>query len=134
HEKSLIGLSGVELEKANALWRAGKEATAAQKEEITALVTAIYSAKQAHEEQLHAVEELRDMAKDFASTLVDGLIDGKDATEVLQSAVKQLAKQLAQSGLNMLFGGGGTKGFGIIGSLLGIPAFASGTSSAPGGL
>lgn len=132
HEKSLIGLSGVELEKANALWRAGKDATAAQKEEIAALVTAIYSAKEAHEAELHAMEDLRDMAKDFASTLVDGLIDGKDATEVLQGAVKQLAKQLAQSGINMLFGsGGGTGGFGLFGKLLG---FAGGTNYAPGGV
>ncbi|WP_410000509.1 hypothetical protein [Mesorhizobium sp. SP-1A] len=130
HERDLIGLSGVELEKANALWRAGKDATAEQKAEITALVTAIYSAKEAHEAELHAVEELRDMAKDFASTLVDGLIDGKDATEVLQSAVKQLAKQLAQSGINMLFGGGAGGGFGLFGKLLG---FADGGYTGPGG-
>lgn len=131
HERDLIGLSGVELEKANALWRAGKDATAEQKAEITALVTAIYSAKEAHEAELHAVEELRDMAKDFASTLVDGLIDGKDATEVLQSAVKGLAKQLAQSGINMLFGGGsGAGGFGLFGKLLG---FADGGYTGPGG-
>jgi hypothetical protein len=132
HERDLIGLSGVELEKANALWRAGKDATQAQKDEITALVTSIYNAKEATEAQNKALEDIRDTAKDFATTLVDGLIDGKGATEVLHAALKQLASQLAHSGIEALFGGGGAGGiFAGIGNLLG---FAGGTNYAPGGV
>ncbi len=115
-EKSLIGASALEIEKSNALWRAGKDATAEQKAEIESLVTAIYTANEAHEAQTRALEETRDAARDFAGTLVDGLLEGKDASDVLSNALKQLGSRLLNSGLDQLFGLGGGGGA-LLGSL-----------------
>jgi len=113
-EKGLIGASELEIQKSNALWRAGKDATAAQKEEITSLVTAIYTAKQAEEAHKKAIEDTRDAARDFAGTLVDGLLEGKKATDVLADALKQLASRLLNSGLDQLFGIGTPVGGGAL--------------------
>jgi hypothetical protein len=133
-QKSLIGASELEIAKSNALWQAGTKATEDQKTQIAGLVEAIYTAKQAHEAQLATLKETQAAARDFAETLVDGFIQGESAAKVLESALKQLASRLLSSGLDMLFGGGSTKGFGLIGDLFGLPKFASGTRNAPGGL
>lgn len=109
-ERSLIGLSGVELEKQNALWAAGKDATAAQRSEIEALVTSIYSANEAWQAQQDALDEARDAARDFTGTLVNGLLEGKDASDVLSNALRQLGSRLLSSGLDGLFGMGGGGG------------------------
>lgn len=148
HERSLIGLTGVELEKANALWAAGKDATAAQRSEIEMLVTSIYSANEAWAAQQDAIDEARDAARDFAGTMVDGLLAGKDASDVLSNALSQLASKLINSGLDQLFGMGGGGGFlsslfggksfsptsGGFAQMLGIPGYATGTNFHPGGM
>jgi hypothetical protein len=117
-QRDLIGASELEIQKSNALWRAGTDATAAQKDEIAGLVTAIYTAKEAEEKHKKAIEDTRDAARDFAGTLVNGLIEGKNAADVLTQAVQQLASRLLNSGLDQLFGVGGGGGFNL-GSLFG---------------
>lgn len=151
HERSLIGLTGVELEKQNAIWAAGKDATAAQRQEISQLVDAIYSANEAWEAQQDALEEARDAAREFTGDLINGLLEGKDASEVLSNALKRIGSQLINSGLDGLFGGfgggggflssllgGGGKSFnptpGGFAQMLGIPGYASGTNFHPGGM
>lgn len=58
-----------------------------------------------------ALQESHDLAKDFVTTLVDGLSSGEGVLKSLTSAVAQLGQKMASKGLNMLFdgmmGGGG---------------------------
>jgi hypothetical protein len=116
-ELRLVGASDLEKAKSNALRRAGAAATAEQKAEIERIVTAIYTENDALDKQRERMEELRYAAQDFTSTLINGLLDGNSATEVLSSALKQLGSQLLNSGLSGLFGGGG--GGGLFSSLFG---------------
>lgn len=116
-ELRLVGASDLEKAKANALRHAGAAATAEQKAEIERLVTAIYSENDALEKTQARMEELRGAAQDFTSSLVNGLLEGKSASDVLSGALKQLASQLINSGLSGLFGGGGGGGF--LGALFG---------------
>lgn len=113
-ELRLVGASDVEKAKSNALRHAGAAATAEQKAEIDRLVTAIYTENDALEKQQARMEELRGAAQDFTSSLVNGLLEGKSASDVLSGALKQLASQLINSGLSNLFSGGG-----LLGSLFG---------------
>jgi hypothetical protein len=90
-----------------------------------------------------ALQESRDLAKDFTETLVDGLSSGEGVLKSLTSAFAQLGQQMASKGLNMLFdgmmGGGGQQqssaptlgnAIGAIGQALSRPT-ASQTFSAP---
>lgn len=52
-----------------------------------------------------ALQESRDLAKDFTETLVDGLSSGEGVLKSLTSAFAQLGNQMASKGLNMLFDG-----------------------------
>lgn len=142
-EASLVGKTAVEKEKMIAVRQAGAAATETEKQKIEALVEATYTANEAHEKQKEAIQELTDMGREFAGTLVSGLLNGASASDVLSDALGRLADRFLNSGLDALFGGGG---FGnIFGSLFGggsgfgmnyfppIPKFARGTTHAPGG-
>lgn len=145
-EASLVGKSAVEKEKMIAVRHAGAGATAKEKAEIEALVESTYRANEAHDKQKQALEELNDAGRDFAGTLVSGLLDGAKASEVLSNALKNLADRFLNSGLDALFGGGGGGIGGLLGSVFGgggksdpwaglrLPGFANGTNSAPGGM
>lgn len=142
-EASLVGKSAVEKEKMIALRHAGAAATEAEKQKINSLVESTYRANEAHEKQKQALQELNDAGRDFAGTLVDGLLSGAKASDVLSNALGQLADRFLNSGLDALFGGGGIGG--IFGSVFGggksdpwaglrfqdggLPKFASGTPS-----
>lgn len=144
-EASLVGKSAVEKEKMTALRQAGAGATAQERAQIEQLIESTYKANEAHDRQRQAIEELNDAGRDFAGTLVDGLLSGADASEVLSNALGRLADRFLNSGLDALFGGGGG-GFGsIFGSIFGggksdpwsglrIPAYAKGTNFARGGM
>ncbi|WP_273772762.1 phage tail tape measure protein [Brucella intermedia] len=142
-EASLVGKTAVDKERMIALRHAGAAATEAEKQKIESLVESTYRANEAHERQKEALQELNDAGRDFAGTLVDGLLDGAKATDVLSNALKGLADRFLNSGLDALFGGGGIGG--VFGSVFGggksdpwaglrfqnggLPKFSSGTPS-----
>lgn len=92
--------------------------------------------------------EGRDMAKDFVSGFTQDLLNGVSAMDALANAASRLGSKLLDmamdQAINGLFGnlmgafGGGGGGFQAnttLGNFLkGIPGFANGTNSAPGGL
>ncbi|WP_175584953.1 phage tail length tape measure family protein [Phyllobacterium pellucidum] len=151
-ERSIMGLTGVEREKAIALRRAEKGATEEQKMQIAALIESNYAEKQALAETARAMEELRDLGREALGGFISDLLDGKSAADALADSLKRIGDRLLNSGLDGLFGtgGGGGGGFGLLGSLFGggssgggssdpwsglrLPGFASGTNNAPGGL
>ena len=141
-EASLVGKTAVQKEQMIAVRHAGAAATAAEKAQIESLVESTYKANEAHEKQKQALEELNDAGRDFAGTLVSGLLDGAKATDLLSNALGQLADRFLNSGLDALFGGGGGIG-GIFGSVFGggktdpwagLRGFDSGGYTGPGGV
>ncbi|MFC3206882.1 tape measure protein [Aquamicrobium soli] len=130
----LVNDYGYALEKArvqqelmNAAQKAGKEITPELRKQIEAAaeqyaVATAEAAKFAEQQDKirQAAEEAQQAARDFAGTLVDGLLEGKSATEALADALKQLASRLISSGLDQLFGmgSGNLSPWGAIGSLL----------------
>lgn len=92
--------------------------------------------------------EAKDLTLDFAQGFTQDLMNGVSATEALANAVGRLGQQLLDIALNQainqlfgnllgggLFGGGGFQANTTLGNMIkGIPGFASGTNSAPGGL
>ncbi|KAB0570579.1 hypothetical protein [Brucella pituitosa] len=143
-EASLVGKSAVEKQKMIAVRHAGAAATETQKQKIEALVESTHKQNEAWDKAQEQLAELNDAGREFAGTLVSGLLSGAKATDVLADAIGRLADRFLNSGLDALFGGGG---FGnIFGGLFGggsgfgtnyfppIPKFAKGTNSAPGGL
>lgn len=117
-EQSLIGKSEVQQAQMTALRQAGSAATAEQKEQIKSLIEATYAQNEALEKAQDKMAELNDAGRDFAGTLVSGLLSGAKATDVLADAVGRLADRFLNSGLDALFGMGGGSG-GLIGSLFG---------------
>lgn len=86
-----------------------------------------------------AATELKSTFKDVFKGFITDIKDGNGLLESLGSALGKIGDKLldmALSGLFDVFAGGGKGGgiFGMIGSLFGLPAFANGTSNAPGGL
>lgn len=153
-ERSLIGLSAVEREKANALRRAGTAATEAEKSRIAELTEQIYLQEAAHEaaedaieRQKRAMEELGQIGMDALQGLVDAFADGKIEGRELGQIISNIIQQL----LNMPTSGGGIGG--LLSALLGggfgssaipsglagpwgasiIPKYAAGTKNHPGG-
>lgn len=126
-EYSMIGKTDVQREKMLALRQAGKAATEEERLAIMSKVDAIYAETEAYDDAKAAAEDARDAARDFAGTLVNGLVEGKSATEALGDALKNLGSRLINSGLDSLFGMGG-KGGGIFGGLFNL--FGGGTSAA----
>ncbi|MBC2884334.1 hypothetical protein H7Q97_02825 [Ochrobactrum sp. CM-21-5] len=116
-EASLVGKTAVQKEQMIAVRHAGAAATAVEKAQIESLVESTYRANEAHERQKEALQELNDAGRDFAGTLVDGLLEGAKASDVLSNALGQLADRFLNSGLDALFGGGGIGG--IFGSVFG---------------
>lgn len=119
YEYSLIGKTELEKEQLNALRQAGASATAEERAAIEAKVAAIYNETRAMDAAKQAADEAQAAARDFAGSLVDGLMNGQSAAEVLASSLKRLASQIVSSGLDALFGMGGGGG-GNIFSLLGF--------------
>ena len=142
-EYSLIGKSAAQQDKMNALRQAGAAATAEEQLAIANKIDAINRESEAYEKTKAAAEEARDAARDFAGTIVNGMLDGASATEVLGNALKNLGSRLINSGLDSLFSGGG-----LLSSLFGgggglgtnyfppapLPMYAAGTNSAQRGM
>lgn len=109
-EKSLVGKSALEQEKMTTLRQAGAAATAEQRAQILELVESTYRQTEAYEAQQQQLAELNDAGREFAGTLVSGLLSGAKATDVLADAIGRLADRFLNSGLDALFSGGGIGG------------------------
>lgn len=140
-EASLVGKTAIEKEKMIALRQAGAAATGEEKKQIEALVESTYRQTEAWNKSEAAMQELNDAGREFAGTLVSGMLNGADATEVLIDAIGRLADRFLNSGLDALFGGGfglgnlfgGGSGFGM-NYFPPVPKmYARGTTFAPGG-
>lgn len=146
-EASLVGKSAVEKAKMTAVRQAGAAATETEKQKIEALVESTYKQNEAWQKSQDQLAELNDMGREFAGTLVSGLLNGAKASDVLADALGRLADRFLNSGLDALFGGGGGFG-GLLGGLFGggtsyfppapsmgggIGMYARGTTFAPGG-
>lgn len=132
-EASLVGKTAVEKEKLTAVRHAGAAATAEEKAQIEALVESTYKANEAFDRQRAQIDEINDAGREFAGTLIDGMLSGAKATDVLSDALKGLASRFLNSGLDALFNG--LTGGGQTSFLSGIiPGFADGTNFAPGGV
>lgn len=127
-EYEMIGKTEAQKAKMNALRQAGAAATAEEQLAIAGKIDAIYRETDAYEKVQAAAEEAKDAARDFAGTLVDGMLNGASATETLGNALKNLGSRLINSGLDSLFSGGGILG-GLFGGGLGKSYFPP----APGG-
>lgn len=111
-ELEMVGMSATEKEKMNALRQAGTAATAEEKAQISSLIETINARTEAEQRAADAAAEARDMAREFAGTIVHGFMDGAKATDVLANALKNLGSRLADNALDSLFGIGGGSGSG----------------------
>lgn len=75
-------------------------------------------------------DTFREAGRSSMSGFISDLVKGKSATEALSNAVGKLADALLDIGLNILFGGKGSGGFGVLGQLFG---FADGGYTGDGG-
>ncbi|WP_311028222.1 tape measure protein [Mesorhizobium koreense] len=146
-EASLIGATDLEREKANALRRAGANATDAEKAKIGELVTKIHDENEAHEQQQAAMEKIADAEKQFVGGLAHDLLNGVSPAEALRNALSRLADTLLNEVLDAIFrvksagagGGGGLFGgiFSLLGGLFGgglSPVAAASVAGGIGGL
>lgn len=130
-ERSLIGLTAVEKEKANALRRAGTAATDEEAQQIMSLVEATYTHREALKGQEEAYQQLQRAGETAINGLITAMADGKIEAKELLSILLSVASQL----LNSRGGGGGFGG--LVSAILGggsLPKFAGGTNFAPGGM
>jgi len=130
-EYDMIGKTEAQKAKMNALRQAGAAATTEEQLAIANKVDAIYRESDAYEKVQAAAEEAKDAARDFAGTIVNGMLEGASATEVLGDALKNLGSRLINSGLDSLFNMGGSGGGGLFNIFKGG---GGGFPSAPGGL
>lgn len=106
-EAALVGKSALEKEKLIAIRQAGSAATAEQKAQIEGLIESTYRQNEAWEKSQDQLEALNDAGRDFAGTMISGLLSGAKASDVLADAIGRLADRFLNSGLDALFGGGG---------------------------
>jgi hypothetical protein len=120
-EREQLGRTAREQAIYNELHQAGVDINSAAGQQIAELAGALYDEQQSLQIIIQDMDLLRDSAKDFAETLIHGLIDGADASEVLGDALERLASRLISSGLDQLFsailGPPGTPG--ILGAIFG---------------
>ncbi|MBN7763399.1 phage tail length tape measure family protein [Nitratireductor aquibiodomus] len=122
-ERSLIGMTAVEREKANALRRAGSAATDEQREKIGQLVEATYNENAALQAQQQAYRELEQIGMNAINSIADAFKDGKlDANEMINIVI-----QLIQQLMTMKSLGGG---MGLFGGLFGGGGISSAAMSA----
>ncbi|WP_309086468.1 phage tail length tape measure family protein [Chelativorans sp.] len=134
-ERSLIGMTNVEREQANALRRAGAAATPEQRARIEELTATIYNETAALQQQQQAYDQLRQIGTDaingIATAFADGKIEAQEMIQIVLRLIQQLITMKSIGGLSAGIGGG----FGnFLADLVGIPSYARGTNNHPGGL
>lgn len=102
-EASLVGKSAVEKEKMIALRHAGSAATAQEKAQIEALVESTYKQNEAWENTQSRIQEVNDAGREFAATLVSGLMNGESAADALSDAFGRLADRILDDVLDSIF-------------------------------
>lgn len=109
------------LDTTNALQRAGVNATAEQKQQITELVAAIAEAEKAQKLFNEALNNIQDVAETGLSSFVSGLREGKSAVESLEGALDSVLDTILRIAQQQLLAGlfGQTPGGGALGGLLG---------------
>lgn len=120
-EQSLIGLSDLEREKANALRRAGAAATLEQRAQIEQIVAAIYEQTEAIRGQEDQLESLKGLSRDVLGGMFEDLRDGAKGADILANALNRVAESLVTVGLDNLVDAvfAGRSGGGAGGGLLG---------------
>jgi len=88
------------------------EAIAQISEELAQADVALQKLTESGEKLKSKLEEVKSVSQDVTRTFIDGLIEGKSATEALGDALKRLGNKLLDSGLNALFDGLFKGGFG----------------------
>jgi hypothetical protein len=147
-EQSLIGKSDTERRVAIELRKAGAAATDDEQKQIVALVASMEAENASIARLKEQMEEAKGLAKEFASSLIGDLVNGKNATEALANAFGNLGKKLIDMALdqaiNALFsnlmgaafgtiaGGAAIPSGGFIPGLTGPKLFADGTANTGG--
>lgn len=128
-----------QMELENAAIEAGLALTPQRRAEIDQLSES-YARASANAEVMATAQQLAEQAfDDLASagrnaldTIIDGFLEGKDAGEIFNSVLKDLAKNLINIGLNQLGGGMQAGGFNPLGFLGGLFGFSKGTPNTGG--
>lgn len=122
-ELSLVGASDTAQRVSNELHRAGADATAAQKQQIAALVTAIEAEEQAQQALIDKLDTLRDTAGSALDSFVQSIAAGEGPLKSLKAAlddVLQSILRIAEQRLILsLFGAAGTTGGGFLAPIFG---------------
>jgi len=87
------------------LQRKSTEAIAQISEELAQVDVALQKVTESGEKLKSKLEEIKAVSQDVTRTFIDGLIEGKSATEALSNALKRFGNKLLDSGLNALFDG-----------------------------
>ncbi|WP_441268677.1 hypothetical protein AB7G19_29960 [Bradyrhizobium sp. 215_C5_N1_1] len=124
-----------------ALEAAGIQLTKEHSDAFLAASRNIRQAADQHDQAALSLQRLNSASASIGGALetafADAVVEGKDLNAVLVSLEKQLAKMAINSVFSSFFNAPATGGLSTFGSILkgiGIPGFADGTSSAPGGL
>lgn len=102
-EYSLVGQSSVEREKMIALRQANVSAASAEGQRIGELVENIYREAEAWGEVERRMFEVNDLGRDVTGNLVSGLVEGRNAADVLSDALKRVGDHLLNDVLDSLF-------------------------------
>lgn len=141
-ELSLVGKSEAEQKVSNALRQAGAEATAAQKEQITGLVTQIEAQQKAYDDLVDTLDTVRDAAGSTLDAFVQSIEAGEGPVKALKAALLDLLQTIIRIGeeraILALFGAGGTAGGGFIAPIVNAvtgraaPALSTAAASSSG--
>jgi hypothetical protein len=117
-ERSLIGATNEERAVANALRRAGAEATVPQLQRIEELATAIDAERAAWEANQEAMREFQQIGKEVLGSFISDIRRGASVSEAFAGILDRLASKLIDSSLDSLFKnvGGGSPGRALLGT------------------
>ncbi|WP_174800992.1 phage tail tape measure protein [Martelella limonii] len=132
-ELAMLQMTDREKEVYTNLRRAGAAATQAEQATITSLTESLYDQSAAQERAAETAKFFGDIASDSFLAMIPAIQTGNAALDNMINKLIEAAAQAALFGsgpLAGLFGGGA----GLLGGLFGLPAHASGTQFAPGGM
>lgn len=128
-----------QMELENAATEAGLALTPQRQEQIDALAegyarATAQAALLAEQQGLvaQAADDMGQAGRAALDTIIDGFLEGRDAGEIFNSVLKDLAKNLLSTGLDLLGGGLRGGGFNPLGFLTGMLGFSTGTANTGG--
>lgn len=129
----------VQMDLENEAALAGLELTPERQEQIRILAdgyaqatTAAAQLAQAQDSVRESAEAMADAGRQALDSIIDGFLEGKDAGDILNSVIRDMARNLLDVGLNLIGGGAQSGGFNPFGFLGGLFGFASGTANTGG--